>query len=107
MMLEIKTEIVNKVATLHFDGFLDISTVDLIQLSVSKLIAIHEVTLDFDKITFVDSTGIGTISKILRKLNSEEVNVKIRNIPAGVFEVFEILGLPEIFGAEVFQMKNY
>lgn len=107
MTLEIKTEIINKVATLHFDGFLDISTVDSIEISVSKLIDIHDVNLDFDKITFVDSTGIGTISKILRKLNSEGVTAKIRNIPAGVFEVFDILGLPEIFGEEVFQMKNY
>lgn len=106
MMLEIKTEISNEVATLYFDGFLDISTVDSIQISVSKLIDIHEVNLDFDKITFVDSTGIGTISKILRKLNSEGITAKIRNIPAGVFEVFDILGLPEIFGAEIFQVKN-
>ena len=105
-MLEIKTEISNKVATLHFEGFLDISTVDSIELSVSKLVDIHEVDFNFDKISFVDSTGIGTISKILRKLNSEGVSAKIRNIPAGVFEVFDILGLPEIFGAEVFQVKN-
>lgn len=107
MMLEIKTEIANEVATLHFDGFLDISTVDSIEISVSKLIDIHEVNLDFDKITFVDSTGIGTISKILRKLNSEGVTAKIRNIPADVFEVFDILGLPEIFGEGIFQMKKY
>lgn len=106
MTLEIKTEIINEVATLHFDGFLDVSTVELIEISVSKLIDIHEVNLDFDMITFVDSTGIGTISKILRKLNSEGITAKIRNIPAGVFEVFDILGLPEIFGKEVFQMKN-
>lgn len=106
MLLKVKTEIANEVATLHFDGVLDISTVESIQTSVSKLIDIHEVNLDFDKVTFVDSTGIGTISKILRRLNSEGVTATIRNIPAVVFEVFEILGLPEIFGEEVFQMKN-
>lgn len=107
MLLNIKTEIVNEVATLHFDGVLDISTVDSVQTCVNKLIDVHEVNLDFDKVAFVDSTGIGTISKILRKLNFEGVTAKIRNIPAGVFEVFEILGLPEIFGEEVFQEKNY
>lgn len=105
MVLNIKTETVNQVATLHFDGILDISTVDSVQTSVSQLINVREVNLDFDKVTFVDSTGIGTISKILRKLASEGVTATITNIPAGVFEVFEILGLPEIFGKEVFQIK--
>ncbi|HBW38163.1 STAS domain-containing protein [Desulfosporosinus sp. BICA1-9] len=106
MMLEIKSEIINKVATLQFDGVLDISTVDSVQTSLSKLIDVHEVILDFEMVKFVDSTGIGTISKILRKLASEGVIVTIRNIPAVVFEVFEILGLPEIFGEEVFQIKK-
>lgn len=106
MILDINTEIVNQMAILHFNGVLDISTVDFVQSSVSQLIDVREVNLDFDKVTFVDSTGIGTISKILRKLESEGVLAKIKNIPPSVFEVLEILGLPEIFGEEIFQAKN-
>lgn len=102
MSLQIRMEISDQRSVLFLEGVLDISTVDLLLTGVSDLASEKEVELDLAGVTFVDSTGVGGICKAVTKLRERKVFVKITNTSADLFEIFDILGLPEIFGAEIF-----
>lgn len=105
MVLEIKTKREKDMLILRMSGVLDISTVDLLQNRLNDLSEIAKVIFDFEEVKFVDSTGVGSIAKVIRDYQQKELLIKVINILPEVFEVLDILGLPEIFGEETFERK--
>jgi len=106
MPLEIESRMEKDMMILKMSGVLDISTVELLQNSINHLGEINKVIYDFDSIKFVDSTGVGGIASVIRECQKNKVTIKINNILPEVFEVLDILGLPEIFGEETFEVKQ-
>ncbi|KJR46685.1 hypothetical protein UF75_2922 [Desulfosporosinus sp. I2] len=106
MSLEIERKKENDIMILQMSGVLDISTVELLQNSINHLGEIKKVICDFENIRFVDSTGVGGIASVIRACRKNEITIKINNILPEVFEVLDILGLPEIFGEETFEVKQ-
>lgn len=102
MLLQIQTEVSDQRAVLLLKGVLDISTVDFLLTYENVVANVKEVDLDLAGVTFVDSTGVGGISKAVTKFRERKIFVRITNISPDLFEIFDILGLPEIFGAEIF-----
>lgn len=89
---------------LALNGELDIATVDIFKKTVEEVEGETEsVVLDLEKLSFVDSTGVGGLLKVIRNLKANSIAVKVRNISPEVFEVFDLLGLPMLLGNEVFE----
>ena len=102
-MLEIETSNVNSVTCLKLLGELDISTVERFRMSVEQLPDdLAEVHLDFYGIEFVDSTGIGALIKVMNQLREQDVKVMVTRIPKEIYEVFDLLSIPELMGEESF-----
>lgn len=106
MPLEIESKMEKDKLILKMSGVLDISTVELLQNSINHLGEIKKVICDFENIRFVDSTGVGSIVSVIRACRKDEISIKINSILPEVFEVLDILGLPEIFGEETFEVKQ-
>ena len=56
--------------------------------------------LDMRDIQFIDSSGIGVLLSIYRKLPQEGADVTLRNVQPGVLAVLELLRLHRIFKVE-------
>lgn len=57
---------------------------------------IKKVILDFEGVTFMDSSGIGAVVGRYKKVNSKGGSFCVTGIKNGVYKVFEISGLFKI-----------
>lgn len=106
-MLEITLQHNEKESCLNLLGELDISTVEKFRLSVEDIPeTVQEVHLDFHGVEFVDSTGIGSLVQLMNQLRAKDVKVMVKRIPKEIFEVFDLLGIPELMGEEFFDCLN-
>ncbi|MBM7622556.1 anti-sigma factor antagonist [Sporohalobacter salinus] len=103
--MKIEVEYQDDIAVLKLDGELDIATVDFF---IDKILEVKKeyenIIFDFSKVEFVDSTGVGSIIKLLQDNN--ELNYAITNLQPDVKEIFQILNLKEILGEEIFISSN-
>ncbi|MHB8983949.1 MAG: STAS domain-containing protein [Carboxydocellales bacterium] len=106
-MLNIETSYESNIGCLKIIGELDISTIDLFRTSVEN---VHDntkqVVLDFSDLKFVDSTGVGGLVQVIKKLREQSLQISVRNISLDVFEVLDLLGIPELMGEETFIRKS-
>lgn len=104
MLLEIKSLKENGKGKLSLAGVLDISTVDSFKISLEYFADVQELVIDFAKVKFIDSTGVGGIIHAFKYFIKTNRKIKVTAISSDVFEIFDILGLPEIFGRELFEI---
>lgn len=105
-MLNIETSTENDIGCLKLIGELDISTIELFRTSLENIHSkASRVVLDFNEVQFVDSTGVGGLVQAIRKLEENSVSVQVQNIPQEVFEVLDLLGIPELLGEAIFVKK--
>lgn len=104
-MLEIQAFNDGTNTILELVGELDIATVDKFKASVEEnRQGVASIVLNMDKLSFVDSTGVGGLLNVIKGLRNESIEVKVRNVSAEVYEVFDLLGLPMLLGKEVFEL---
>lgn len=90
-------------ATVFLNGDLDIDVTEIMQDEISpKMQNSANIVIDFEKVSFVDSSGIGLLITLITNLHKQEKNVVIQNLSPDVKMVFSMLQLPEILGHEVF-----
>ena len=103
-MLEVFTTVGKDQKVLGLVGELDIETVDNFKQHVEEArVDLSCLVLDMSALSFVDSTGVGGLLNVVRSLTNDNISVKVRNVSAELYEVFELLGLPMLFGNEVFE----
>jgi anti-anti-sigma factor len=93
-----------KEANIYLSGDLDIDVTEIIEVQLlPELEQYQKINIDFLKVPFVDSTGIGLLINIVDTLkkNNEELCIQFINIQPLVKEVFEMLQLSEIFEGKV------
>lgn len=101
-MLEMKVNRDENTLTVVMKGVLDISTVDDFKETVLGLQNQQEfqetknLVFDFSRLKFIDSTGMGALATVIRKIGDRKC-IQVKNIPPDIYEVFEILGVMEIF----------
>lgn len=106
MLLDIERFKEKDTGLLCLTGVLDISTVDTLKNTVDFLKDVQELKIDFTKLKFIDSTGVGGIIRVIKQFQETHRKITIINISSDVFEIFDVLGLPEIFGHDLFQKQN-
>lgn len=105
MLLKIERKIIDGKGLLSLSGVLDISTVEALRLSFEYFQGLDKLDIDLGGVRFVDSTGIAGIIDSVQAFRKMKINVNvfIKNIPISIYEIWAILGVPEICGSEVFE----
>lgn len=106
--MQIQTRRADKTVIVDVEGELDIATVEEFQNSVNQEISAggNLLVLNFRKVQFVDSTGVGTLLHVYRALTGQGVKVRICEINESVREIFDLLGLPVILGEDALAISE-
>lgn len=85
------------------EGDLDIEGTEIVEEELIPTMSNYKtVNIDFENVPFVDSSGMGLLMNMVKTLNEKGIKVTISKVRQEVFEVFEIIQLPEILGEGVF-----
>jgi anti-anti-sigma factor len=90
-------------STVLFDGDMDIDVTEIMEEEIApNLLHSNEIELNFENVSFVDSSGIGLLITLITDLQERGSKVIITHLSPDVKEVFSLLQLPEILGRDVF-----
>ena len=83
-------------------GELDVSTADQFKEYLHKLIdeGIRNIRFDLQGLDYIDSTGLGVIIGILKRIKVENKEIYINSPKDNVKKIFSITGLDKIFNME-------
>ncbi|MBC6696248.1 STAS domain-containing protein [Terrisporobacter mayombei] len=92
----------NEFWKVSLEGELDVSTADELKKYLHKLVDEKKVDmrLDLEKLEYIDSTGLGVMIGILKKLKIENKELYIEKPRNNVKKIFNITGLDKIFKLE-------
>lgn len=84
------------------DGELDVSTAEEFKEYLHKLIdeSIKNVRFDLSDLNYIDSTGLGVMIGILKRIKLENKDIYIKSPRDNVKKIFSITGLDKIFKME-------
>lgn len=85
-------------------GDLDIEATEVINEDlIPILLKFQVVQLNFEHVPFVDSSGMGLLLNIVKSLKDQNsIEITISGVKDEVYEVFDLLQIPEIVGEDVF-----
>ena len=83
-------------------GELDVSTADELKKCLHKLVDEKniDIKLNLEDLDYIDSTGLGVMIGILKRLKIEDKEVYIEKPKNNVRKIFNITGLDKIFKME-------
>ena len=83
-------------------GELDVSTADKLKEYLHNLAdeKILDMKINLDKLDYIDSTGLGVMIGVLKKLKTDNKEIHILNPKSNVKKIFTIKGLDKIFKME-------
>jgi anti-sigma B factor antagonist len=88
-------------ATVVASGEIDLASSPELRRELQALLddGARRIVLDLGAVTFIDSSGLGVLVGVLKRINEEgdEGSLEIRGLNGPVRKVFEITGLHEIF----------
>ena len=89
----------NSVVILDINGEIDLYNVSDIKMTIQKLIDDHkyDVIINLEKVSYIDSSGIGALISSLSTLKKYQGSMKIINLLASVKRVFELTKLISFF----------
>lgn len=89
----------DSVTILNWQGPLGVDNHLVFKEAVQSLIdnKKHQFVLDLSNVTFIDSTGLGVMTALLRRLKQSGGDLVLVNLQAEVKPIFEITGLKKIF----------
>lgn len=87
---------------LSVGGELDVSAADQFKEYLHKLIDkdIRNVRFDLENLQYIDSTGLGVMIGILKRIKVENKEIYIKSPKDNVNKIFSITGLDKIFKME-------
>jgi anti-sigma B factor antagonist len=84
---------------LELDGEVDIHTAPMVGEAVTQLLDDGHLffVLDFGFVTFMDSTGLGTLVKITKRLDKQGGSLRIASVSGRLHRVFELSGVLDAY----------
>jgi len=55
------------------------------------------IIINGEKLEYIDSTGLGILMSIYKKMQDNSLNIKILNLKSNIYKLFDITGLIKIF----------
>ncbi|NGQ94901.1 STAS domain-containing protein [Brevibacillus sp. SYP-B805] len=90
-------------SVLSLNGDLDIDAFETVKEEImTEQYSTQHVEIDFSRVRFVDSTGIGLLIDLVHHLRNGGKAITIANVSREVQEVFSLLQLADILGKDVF-----
>lgn len=84
------------------NGELDLSTANKLKDDLYKSIEekLSDVVIDMTSLEYIDSTGIGVLVGLMKKLRTQGKDIKISNAKDNVKRIFKITGIDQIISME-------
>ena len=99
-VVEIDASPMDQSATVRLVGELDMSGVDAFAAAVTEgvlLDAFVGVTLDFERLVFLDSSGLGALIAASRVASERGIRLEFRGVHSSVRRLFEVTGTLDRF----------
>ncbi|WP_139491918.1 anti-sigma factor antagonist [Brevibacillus dissolubilis] len=103
MNLTIRMESQSEQSVLYLQGELDAFTAPKLSEQLTPLVqqpSINQVIVDMSNVSYMDSTGIGTIVGALKTAKRSNCDLRIVNVTPRIERLFRITGLSEIIPVE-------
>ena len=99
--MEIKYENADDCIYAELSGELDEYSAEYVRISLDDLlnrnvILKNKLVLDFSKVSFMDSTGIGMLLGRYNKFSKQDISIYIKNPTSYVNRIFEMTGIYQI-----------
>ena len=87
---------------IHLEGELDVSSADKLKEYLHNLAdeKILDMKINLENLDYIDSTGLGVMIGVLKKLKTDNKEIYILNPKNNVKKIFTITGLDNIFKME-------
>lgn len=92
----LKTEFNNNVLTAYIDGELDHDSACQIRQKIdcaARSLKPRLLCLNFEKVSFMDSSGVGLVMGRYRQMKLLGGNLRVTNVPDGIYRIFAMSGL--------------
>lgn len=101
MGLTIKKEFIEdgNLWKIALDGDVDISSSARLKEELNKILDERELSidLDMDNLSYIDSTGLGVLIGVLKRVKKNENNIFVSNVKSNISKLLRITGLDRIF----------
>ncbi len=86
----------------HENNYWDVSTADKLKEYLHNLVGKNmlDLKINLEKLDYIDSTGLGAMISVLKKLKIEDREIYIVKPKDNVRKIFNITGLDKIFKVE-------
>lgn len=102
MSINIESRLDNSFWNINMNGELDVAGADKVKEHLNKLVEENPVDIKIDctDLEYIDSTGLGALIGVLKRLKVNEKDIYIVNPRKNVKKIFNITGLDKIFKVE-------
>jgi anti-sigma B factor antagonist len=104
MSINIKSQLneSNCLWDVYLSGEIDVSTANEVKENLINLISKQsaDIKLDMTNLDYIDSTGLGALIGVLKRLKENDRDIYITNTKKNVRKIFNITGLDKIFKVE-------
>ncbi len=92
----------NGIQVLSLSGYLDAHTAPQFEAAIQEHLEAGRVRIAVDcgKLTYISSAGLGVFMSFIEEIREKGGDIKLASIAPKVYQVFEVLGFPELFQIE-------
>lgn len=102
MSLEIKYINLENALEIKPIGEVDIYTSPELKHKIYELIEQknQDLIINGEQLDYIDSTGLGVIMGIYKRLQEKSLNIKVVNLKPNIYKLFDITGLNKVFNIQ-------
>ncbi|GAA0702654.1 STAS domain-containing protein [Paraclostridium ghonii] len=102
MSVNIESRLDDNFWNVEINGELDVAGADKVKAYLNRLIEEQpvDIKIDFTNLEYIDSTGLGALIGVLKRLKVNEKDIYVLNPRKNVKKIFSITGLDKIFKVE-------
>lgn len=102
MSVNIESRLDNSFWNVDINGELDVAGADKVKEHLNSLVEEKpmDIKINFTNLEYIDSTGLGALIGVLKRLKVNEKDIYILNPRKNVKKIFDITGLDKIFKVE-------
>ena len=90
------------IQVLGLDGYLDAHTAPNFESAIQQHLEAGRIRIvvDCGKLTYISSAGLGVFMSFIEEIRELGGDIKLASITPKVYQVFEVLGFPDLFQIE-------